>query len=41
MATWRNLVTGALRLSGVTNIAAGLRRKARDARLPLVHLGLA
>lgn len=40
MATWRNLAVGALRLSGVTNIAAGLRRNARDARRPLALLGL-
>ncbi|MFI9322679.1 hypothetical protein ACIGXI_23270 [Kitasatospora aureofaciens] len=41
MATWRNLAVGALRLSGVKNIAAGLRRNARDARRPLELLGLA
>ncbi|MEV7939300.1 ISAs1 family transposase [Kitasatospora sp. NPDC088264] len=41
MATWRNLAVGALRLSGVRNIAAGLRRNARDARRPLALLGLA
>ncbi|GAA1502030.1 ISAs1 family transposase [Kitasatospora kazusensis] len=41
MATWRNLAIGALKLSGVTNIAAGLRRSARDPRRPLVLLGLA
>ncbi len=41
MATWRNLAVGALRLSGVANIAAGLRRNARDARRPLTLLGLA
>lgn len=40
MATWRNLAIGALRLSGVTNIAAGLRRNARDPRRPLALLGL-
>ncbi|MFI9162449.1 hypothetical protein [Kitasatospora aureofaciens] len=40
-ATWRNLAVGALRLSGVKNIAAGLRRNARDARRPLELLGLA
>ncbi|MFJ2582688.1 ISAs1 family transposase [Kitasatospora aureofaciens] len=40
MATWRNLAVGALRLSGVTNIAAGLRRNARDAQRPLAVLGL-
>jgi hypothetical protein len=41
MATWRNLAVGALRLTGATNIAAGLRRTARDARRPLTLLGLA
>ncbi|MFD4397767.1 transposase [Kitasatospora sp. NPDC058478] len=41
MATWRNLAVGFLRLSGVRNIAAGLRRNARDARRPLALLGLA
>lgn len=41
MATWRNLAVGALRLSGVKNIVAGLRRNARDARRPLALLGLA
>lgn len=41
MATWRNLAVGALRLRGVTNIAAGIRRNARDARRPLELLGLA
>ena len=35
MATWRNLAVGALRLAGVANIAAGLRRNARDPRRPL------
>ncbi|MFJ3953785.1 ISAs1 family transposase [Streptomyces libani] len=40
MATWRNLAIGALRLAGVTNIAASLRRNARDARRPLTLLGL-
>jgi predicted transposase YbfD/YdcC len=40
MATWRNLAVGALRLSGTKNIAAGLRRNARDARRPLTLLGL-
>ncbi|MEV7288719.1 hypothetical protein AB0O01_29955 [Streptomyces sp. NPDC093252] len=40
MATWRNPAAGALRLSGVRNIAAGLRRNARDARRPLALLGL-
>lgn len=41
MATWRNLAIGALRLSGVKNIAAGLRRNPRNARRPLALLGLA
>ncbi|MFF7635858.1 hypothetical protein ACFZB9_22330 [Kitasatospora sp. NPDC008050] len=41
MATWHNLAIGALKLSGVTNIAACLRRSARDPRRPLVLLGLA
>ncbi|MGW7260364.1 hypothetical protein ACWGJM_41265, partial [Streptomyces sp. NPDC054834] len=40
MATWRNLAVGALGLNGVSNIAAGLRRNARDARRPLALLGL-
>ncbi|WP_413798374.1 hypothetical protein [Streptomyces iranensis] len=41
MATWRNLAVGALRLNGAKNIASGCRRKARDARRPLILLGLA
>ncbi|MFD1661151.1 ISAs1 family transposase [Streptomyces caeni] len=41
MATWRNLAIGALKLSGATKIAAGLRRNARDPRRPLTLLGLA
>ncbi|MDH6580883.1 putative transposase YbfD/YdcC [Kitasatospora sp. MAP5-34] len=41
MATWRNLAIGALKLAGVTNIAAALRRNARDATRPLALLGLA
>lgn len=40
MATWRNLAIGALKLAGVTNIAAGLRRNARDPHRPLTLLGL-
>ena len=40
MATWRNLAVGALRLAGVTNIAADLRRNARDPRRPFALLGL-
>ncbi|ANZ21623.1 hypothetical protein SNOUR_42680 [Streptomyces noursei ATCC 11455] len=41
MATWRNLAIGAHKLNGVTNIAAGLRRAARDPYRPLALLGLA
>jgi predicted transposase YbfD/YdcC len=40
MATCRNLAIGALRLAGVRNIAAGLRRAARDQDRPLALLGL-
>lgn len=40
MATCRNLAIGALHLSGTTNIAAGLRRNARDPGRPLALLGL-
>jgi len=40
MATCRNLAIGALRLSGATNIAAGLRHNARDPARPLALLGL-
>ncbi|WP_406465007.1 ISAs1 family transposase [Streptomyces sp. NBC_01622] len=40
MATWRNLAIGALRMAGVKNIAAGLRRHARDPRRPRALLGL-
>ncbi|MFD5134526.1 hypothetical protein [Streptomyces olindensis] len=40
MATWRNLAIAALRTAGVKNIAAGLRRNARDPRRPLALLGL-
>jgi predicted transposase YbfD/YdcC len=40
MATCRNLAIGALRLSGATNIAAGLRRNARDPARPLALLEL-
>lgn len=40
MATWRNLAIGALRMAGVKNIAAGLRRNARDPLRPLALLGL-
>ncbi|MEW2152106.1 transposase family protein [Streptomyces albidoflavus] len=38
MATWRNLAIGAMRLGGVKNMAAGLRR---NACRPLAFLGLA
>nr|WP_225102535.1 transposase [Streptomyces sp. CoH27] len=40
MATCRNLAIGALKLAGTVNIAAGLRRNARDPRRPLALLGL-
>ncbi|MFF2470258.1 MULTISPECIES: ISAs1 family transposase [Streptomyces] len=40
MATWRNLAIAVLRTAGVKNIAAGLRRNARDPRRPLALLGL-
>ncbi|MDQ0578107.1 transposase [Streptomyces rishiriensis] len=40
MATWRNLAIGALRMAGVRNIAASLRRNARDPRRPLARVGL-
>ncbi len=40
MASYRNLAIGAFRLAGVRNIAAGLRRTARDATRPLALLGL-
>ncbi|MEW1914730.1 ISAs1 family transposase [Kitasatospora sp. NPDC085895] len=41
MATFRNLAIGTLKRTGVTNIAAALRRNARDPRRPLGLLGLA
>ncbi len=41
MTTWRNLATGAMRLGGVKNMAAGLRPNARNACRPLAFLGLA
>ncbi|MFJ9713631.1 hypothetical protein [Streptomyces sp. NPDC101234] len=41
MATWLNLAIGALRAAGAKNVAAGLRRNARDPRRPLSLLGLA
>ncbi|MDX2602005.1 hypothetical protein PV379_18605 [Streptomyces caniscabiei] len=37
MATWRPLVIGALRLAGMSSIAIGLRRNARDADRPLTR----
>ncbi|MFF5128462.1 ISAs1 family transposase [Streptomyces syringium] len=40
MATWRNLAIGILKRSGITNIAAALRRNARDPQRPLALLGL-
>ncbi|WP_344460942.1 hypothetical protein [Kitasatospora kazusensis] len=40
MATWRNLAIGALRTADAKNIAASLRRNARDPRRPLQFLGL-
>ncbi|MFM9699319.1 ISAs1 family transposase [Streptomyces europaeiscabiei] len=40
MATCRNLAIGALRLAGVRNIAAALRRTARDQTRTLALLGL-
>ncbi|WP_328457156.1 hypothetical protein OG780_41410 [Streptomyces sp. NBC_00386] len=40
MAALRNLAIGALRLTGRTNIAAGLRHHARDTTPPLTTLGI-
>ena len=40
MASLRNLAIGALRLSGRTNIAAGLRHHTRDANRPLIPLAI-
>jgi predicted transposase YbfD/YdcC len=40
MATLRNLAIGALRLAGITNIAAGLRHTGRDPTRPLKLLGI-
>jgi predicted transposase YbfD/YdcC len=40
MAALRNLAIGALRLTGRTNIAAGLRHHARDTTRPLTTLGI-
>lgn len=41
MAALRNLVVGILRLRGHANIAAALRRNARDPVRPLALLGVA
>jgi hypothetical protein len=40
MATLRNLVIGVLSRAGPANIAAALRRHARDPRRPLATLGI-
>jgi hypothetical protein len=40
MATLRNLAIGALRLTGHTHIAAGLRHHARETTRPLTTLGI-
>jgi hypothetical protein len=40
MASLRNLAIGALRLAGITNIAAGLRHTGRDPTRPLTLLGV-
>ncbi|MFD6183756.1 hypothetical protein [Streptomyces goshikiensis] len=40
MASLRNLAIGVHRKDGATNIAAALRRAARDYRRPLTALGL-
>ncbi len=40
MATLRNAAIGALRLAGVTNIAAANRYHARDSTRPLALLGI-
>jgi hypothetical protein len=40
MATLCNLAIGALRLAGITNIAAGLRQIGRDPARPLTLLGI-
>ncbi|MFE3942360.1 ISAs1 family transposase [Streptomyces sp. NPDC059118] len=40
MAALRNLVIGALRLTGCDNIAAGMRKHGRDASRPLTTLGI-
>jgi hypothetical protein len=40
MACLRNLVIGALSQAGPVNVAAALRRHARDPRRPLATLGI-
>ncbi len=40
MATLRNAAIGALRLTGITNIAAANRHHARDSNRPLQPLGI-
>ena len=40
MASLRNLAIGILRARGNRNIAAALRRNARDATRPLAFLGI-
>jgi hypothetical protein len=40
MASLRNLAIGILHLHGARNIAAALRRNARDATRPLALLGI-
>jgi hypothetical protein len=40
MAALRDAAIGALRLAGVTNIAAATRHHARDSTRPLALLGL-
>ena len=40
MACLRNLVIGALSRAGPVNVAAALRRHARDPRRPLATLGI-
>jgi hypothetical protein len=40
MATLRNLVIGVLWRAGPVNVAAALRRHARDPRRPLATLGI-
>ncbi|MFD9895098.1 ISAs1 family transposase, partial [Amycolatopsis sp. NPDC059027] len=40
MATLRNLITSALRQTGWTNIAKGLRHMTRDINRPLTLLGI-